>query len=454
MVRHTSAMQQILIIFIAILSLFIPAGAASGAEPDEKPMLYADMAKGEDGRYYITQISTEKNRIDFITLKPLGFDQKRWDCSSMLYGRFAFSDHRDCVPAGSEFRTSVKRPLPTALLGATTLGASVIFGIVIEESVFDEAAYYKEVSEALRNSGLESRREDLIKRYMSLTEMAEERDEELAELFRKYRDEYYNSTAPAKVEKRIEDASGLYTGDLYADMIIRVNRNALTEFKPSSARSVAFSGTPEEFEARLAAMEASMHAQRTDLEATLKNATKDYPVICGPEHLEPYNIRYECPQRITGALEAAPVAKAIIVSKNISGALPDVFEAEDDSLKVVFKKGKLYIENRSGEKVNVTGAVLKYRNSSVRAAKAAEVPPRSSIDATSLYRLVTPEIEKAAVFENMTLSEAEKTPVDVGLTVIYEQNSEKKTLKTEKVFRLSDLIRMESSVKSRPAALH
>lgn len=454
MVHNTSAMQHILIIFIAILSLFVPLSGNAWAEKDEKPMLYADMAKGEDGRYYITRISTEKDRIDLITLKPLGFDQKRWDCSSMLYGKFAFSDHRDCVPPGSEFRTSVKRPLPTALLGATTLGASIIFGIVIEESVFDETAYNNALSDALRNSGLEGRREELIKRYMSLTEMAEERNEELSEMFRKYRDEYYNSTAPAKVAKQIEDVSGLYTGDLYADMIIRVNRNALTELKPASTGSVVISGTPEEFEARLAALEGSMHVERTDLETSLRNATKDYPVICGPEHLEPYNIKYECPQRITGAQEAAPVAKAIIVSKNISGALPELFEAEDESLKVVFKKGKLYIENRTGEMVSVTGASLKYRDSSAKSMKAAEVPPRSAIDATALYRLVTPEIEKAAIFANMTLNEAEKTPVDFALSVAYEQNNEKKTLKTEKVFRLADLIRMENSVKSRPAALH
>lgn len=448
-------MQQTLIILIAILSVISHLGGlALAAQDQEKPMLYADMAKGEDGKYRITQITTEKNRIDFITLKPIGFDQRRWDCSSMLYGKFAFSDHRDCVPPDSEFRTSVKRPLPTALLGATTLGASIIFGIIIEESVFDEAAYYSAVSEAMRNSGLEGRREELIKRFMSLTEMADERQEELSELFRKYRDEYFNSTAPARVDKRIEDASGLYTGDLYADMIIRVNRNALSELKPPVAGSISITGTPEEFEANLAALEGSLRAERGDLESALKSATRDYPVICGPEHLEPYNLKYDCPQRITGAQEGLPVAKAIVVSKNISGALPEVFEAEDEALKVIFKKGKLYIENRTGEKLSVTGASLKYRGSSAKASKAAELPPRSSIDATTLYRLVTPEIEKAAMFANMTLREAEKTPVDFAIAVAYEQNSEKKTLMTEKVFRLSDLIKMENSIRNRPAALH
>jgi hypothetical protein len=39
-------------------------------------------------------------------------------------------------------------------LGAP-LGVSMIFGIIIEESVFDQASYDKAVAEAVRNSGLE-----------------------------------------------------------------------------------------------------------------------------------------------------------------------------------------------------------------------------------------------------------------------------------------------------------
>lgn len=429
-------------------------GQAQAAKSAEKPRLYADMAKGEDGKYRITRITTEESRIDFVSLKPMGFDQRRWDCSMMLFGRFAFSDHRDCVPEGSEFRTSVTRPLPTALLGATTLGASMIFGIVIEESVFDEAAFDKAVAEAMSNSGLEDKREELIKRFLALTDIVEERDEELSELFRKYRDEYYNSAAPARVEKKIEDASGLYTDDLYADMIIRVNRNALTEYKPPvSNGSLSISGTPEEFEAALAARETRMHGQRLDLETSLRNATKDFPVICGPEHLEPYNLKYDCPQRITGQ-GMVPVAKAIVVSKNINNALPEVFTAEDSALKAVFKKGKLYIENRTGEKLQVTGASLNYRNSTAKSTKAAELPPNSSMDATFLYGLLTPEIEKAASFSNMTLREAEKTPVGMALSITYEQGNERKMLVSERVFKLADLISVVNPLKNRPAALH
>lgn len=448
-------MQRILIIFFAILSLLSSVhGQAKAAQRPEKPILYADMAKGDDGRYYITRITTEESRIDFMTLKPVGFDQKKWDCSSMFFGSFAFSDHRDCVPPDSEFRTSAKRPLPTFLLGATTLGASMIFGIVIEESVFDEAAFSKAVGEAIKNSGLEAKREDLLKRYMALTDVVEERDEELAELFRKYRDEYYNSTAPARVDKQIEDASGLYAGDLYPDLLMRVNRNALSDLKPATASSVSISGTPEEFEARLAAIEGALHSQRLDLEAALKNATKDYPVICGPEQFEPYHLKYDCPSRITGGQGTTPVAKAIVVSKDIKGALPDIFEAEDSALKVTFRKGKLFMENRTGERLNITGASLSYRGSSANSSKAAELAPSSAMDATSLYSLITPAIEKAARFDNMTLREAEKTPVDVSLTVDYELGSEKKTLKGEKVFRLSELIKTDNPVKSRPAALN
>lgn len=411
------------------------------------------MGKGEDGKYYITRITTEKSRIDFMTLKPLGFDQAKWDCSRMFFGSYTFSDHRECVPPGSEFRTSATRPIPTLLLGASTLGASVIFGLIIKESVFDQAAYDRAVAEALRNSGLEGKREGLIKRFMALSDLMDDRNEELSEMFRRYRDEYYNSSAPVRVEKRIDDESGLYANDLYADIIIRVNRNALTELRPRTSTALSITGTPAEFEERLSAIEATMLAQSTDLESALKNATRDYPVFCGPEHLEPYHLKYDCPQRITAEQGPIPVARAIIVSKDIKAALPEI-EAEDPALRAVFQKGKLFLENRTAEKINVTGASLSYRGSSAMASRPAELPPSSRIDATVLYKLLTPEIEKAATFENMTLKEAEKTPVGVSLSITYERENGKKTLVGERTFRLSDLISNESFIKSRPAALH
>lgn len=452
-------MRQFIIILLTILSLIptldgISFAALNFEQSAEKPRLYADMARGEDGKYYITKISTEKSRIDFMDLKPLGYDQSEWDCSRMLFGTFTFSDHRDCVPPGSEFRTSARRPLPTALLGATTLGASMIFGIIIEESVFDQASYDRAVAEAIRNSGLEGKREELLKRFMALTDLVEDRNEELSEMFRKYKDEYYNSTPAARVEKRIDDESGLYANDLYADIIIRVNRNALSELRPPSRSSLSISGTPAEFEEKLSAIEESLQVQRTDLESALKNATRDYPVFCGPEHLDPYHLKYDCPSRVTGAQGIVPVARAIIVSKDIKGALPETLEAEDPSLKVTFQKGKLFLENRTSEKIHVTGAELRYRGSSANASKPADVPPSSKIDATVLYKLLTPEIEKAASFTNMTLKEAEKTPVGVSLSVTYEQESGKKTLTNERTFRLSDLISTEDLIKNRPASLH
>lgn len=449
-------MHQLIIIFLAILFLF-PSRASSGAQDKgtpERPALYADMAKGKDGKYYITRITTEKSRIDFMTLKPLGFDQAEWDCSRMFFGSYTFSDHRECVPPGSEFRTTATRPIPTLLLGASTLGASVIFGLIIKESVFDQAAYDKAVAEALSNSGLEgARREELIKRFMALSDRMDDRNEELSEIFRKYRDEYYNNSAPVRVEKRIDDESGLYANDLYPDIIIRVNRNALTELRPRPSMTLSLTGTPAEFEERLSTIEATMQAQSTDLESALKNATRDYPVFCGPERLEPYHLKYECPQRITTEQGPVPVARAIIVSKDIKAALPEI-EAEDPALRAVFQKGKLFLENRTAEKIHVTGASLSYRGSSAMASRPAELPPSSRIDATVLYKLLTPEIEKAATFENMTLKEAEKTPVGVSLSVTYERKNGKKTLVGERTFRLSDLISNESFIKSRPAALN
>lgn len=442
----------ITIVFLA-LSFFPPFQPQSIADKNvAKPKLYADIAKGADGQWRVNKITTEKNRIDFITLKPLGFDQSEWDCSKMLFGFFTFSDYRDCVPPGSEFRTSKKRALPTALLGVSTFGATLISGLIIEESIFDQAAYDRAVAEALRNSGLEGeRREGIIKRFLALSELTSARNKELSELFGRYKDEYYNNAEQARVEKLIEDESGLYTNDLYPDIMIRVNRNALSELRPPAMPAVSISGEAAEFEEKLSYMEASLHDEKTALEDALRNATRDYPVFCGPEHLQPYHIKYDCPSRVAEGQET--VARAIIVAKDISGALPEFFEAEDASIKVLWQKDKLFIENRTAEKLSVTGASLSYRGASSKSFRPAEVPPSSRIEALGLYKLITHEIEKAASFANMTLKEAENTSVGVSLTVTYEHQNAKKTLTGERTFKLSDLISKESILKSRPAAL-
>jgi len=446
-------MYRLITIILTALSLFsVLQSGPVAAKTIEKPRLYADIAIDADGRYRITEITTEKSRIDFVTLKPLGFDQREWDCSKLLFGYFTFSDHRECVPPGSEFRTSTIRPIATALLGATTFGASLISGLIIEESVFDQAAYDRAVAEALKNSGLEGKREELVRRFTVLHELAASRNRELAELFGKYRDEYYNSSEQAKIEKLIEDESGLYTGDLYPDIMIRVNRNALSELRPPTMPAVSITGDPVGFEEKLAYLESTLNDERNTLEDALRNATKDYPVFCGPERLQPYSIRYECPQRVAEGEES--VARAIIIAKDIKGALPEFFEAEDSALKVLWQRDKLFIENRTGEKLSVTGASIAYRGASAKSFRPAVVAPSSRIDATSLYRLITPEIEKAATFANMTLREAEKTDIGVTMSVTYEHQNRKKTLKSERVFKLSDLISRENLLKSRPAALN
>src|SRR3972149_6054890 len=178
-------------------------------------------------------------------------------------------------------------------------------------------AYDRAVAEALRNSGLEGKREELLKRFMALTDIVDDRNEELSEMFTKYRDEYYGSNASAKLEKRIDHESGLYANGPCAGVITRINRNALSELKPPGTASVSITGTPAEFEERLSAIEASLQVERSDLATALRNATRYYPVFCGPEHLEPYHLKYDCPSRVTGARGEMPVARAIIVSKDI-----------------------------------------------------------------------------------------------------------------------------------------
>lgn len=424
--------------------------AASAATADERPRLYAEIEKRADGRYYVTELSTDKRRIDFLTLEPVGFDQRKWDCSKVLFRSYAFSDHRECVPEGSEFRRPLTRTMPTMLLGVTTLGASLAMGIIVEESVFDEDAYLKSVEEAIVNSGLKDRREEIRRRFTAVSGLMEEQDEELQELYRKYRDGYYNSPS-VELDRRILDASGLYRGELHAEVIMRVDKRPVTEMRPSRGAALSLTAPPEEFEARLKEIEAGLMGERESYEEALRESTSHYAVLCGPESMPPYRLSYDCPARVAAGDWAMPIAKATVVSRDIEEALPRELRTEDANIAMTLRGSRLTIENRSKREVSVTRAALSYMGRKAVSAKAVTIAPGARAEAA--YDLMTPEIKKAAQFKGMTMKAAEAVEVELSVGLDYSIGPEGLTLESGRSYRLSELINMDSPLKIKPTAL-
>lgn len=450
--RGMPSVLKTALVFIS-LSFLLSTGAAKAEEP---PHIYSDLVKGSDGKYIITRITTDEDKVDLTTMKPVGFNQKKWDCSRMLFGRFQFSDHRDCIPPGSEFRTGAVSPLATALLGAGTLGASMLFGVIIEESVFDMDAFHKALSEALASAGLEGKREALIKKYSILNRNIEEQNEELSELFSRYKDEYYGSKA-VKVDKQVVDASGLYNNDLYLDLIIRVNRNSLSELQPAKNRPVTFSVPPEELEPLLKKIEESFKDEKLAYEEQLKSAVKEYPLFCGPEYMEPYRIRYECPKSVQASANGTVAAKAVILSKDVKNAFPYSFSAEDANLKVTFGKGKFTFENRSEKPIKVIDISLGYNGKSSKVgSRPVDLPPGAKLDTTTLFKAVNSDLEKEAAFKALTLEASEKINIAFSMNIKYAlSGGEVNLLAGSRDFRLSDIItNTPSRLQVTPIVLH
>lgn len=433
--------------FTLIMLPFLTAGLAGAAEP-----LFANLVKGADGKYTITEVTNSADKINLLTLEPVGFNSSVIDCTRAFFGAVQFNDNGDKCSEKGEFRTKTIRFGPTVLLGITTMGLSLVAGIVKIESVFDTKAYDRAVKEALKSTGLDKSRGRLIQQYSRIYSLSENYNRDLKELFRIYSEEYRGAN-PQITDKKIVDLSGYYNeDDLLVDALVRIDKKTLSGMEAAKFSVSNFTATPAGLEEKLTEIEktlpASFKEYRESYEKGFKSATVDYGVVCGPEYLKPYHIRYECPKTISASASGTEhKARAIIISKDFEEVFPLPFIAENEDLKVTFNKNDLLFENRQSQPVKILSISLSYngKTSVISFApdeKRAHITPRAQSNVVaSTKKLINNEITKAAAFKDVTKEVANKTRVSFGLSIKYSVGEkEPGALYSLKEFTLAELL--------------
>ncbi|MBI1911158.1 MAG: hypothetical protein HYS21_04075 [Deltaproteobacteria bacterium] len=429
-------LKQLLLLIIISLSVVRPAFST------DKPILYTDLIKGADGSYTISEISAKENKIELTTLKPVGFETGKWDCSKILFGKYYITDNKKCIPDGSQFRAERFRLLPTVFLGAATAGISLVLGLTVQESVFDQDQFEKAVNQAFDNSGLSKNRDKIVQSYERIFTMGERYNEDLSFMLRKYTEEY-NHSVP-QTDKILIDESGLYSNDILVDVIIKTNKNHIAMIQAPKYEFSSFYVSLPEFDEKVKSLEEYFHTSKADYEDKLRSASATYNVICGPDYMPPYHLRYECPPMIPRETLKPSQLTAIIESKDLSNIFPGNFPLENGSFKALFNRDQITIQNKD-KNLKILKITLTYNGKTSSVAfdndsRAQELAPleKRNIPAS---RLMTKEIEKASEYKEMTVKKAAKEKLSFGLSIEYKlDKGELKTLSDTREFRVEELM--------------
>jgi hypothetical protein len=435
-------------LFLAISLVLLVQSAEAANQP-----LYANLVKDENGRYTITEITSYKNSIDLRNLSPVGFDSSVIDCSTAFFGSSGFNDNADkCKPDLTEFRTKKIRLGPTILLGLTTLGISLLLGVVKVESVFDYNAFDKAVAEALVNSGVSGNRTAFVERYTRVHNQTKVYDKSLENLFMEYDDNY--SVSPHPIEKTIEDRSGyLNREELYFEILVKVNRKKIGGLKPQPYQLPDFAASPEDFESRITEYEEDLKAALKDntdnFEKKLREATSAYDVSCGPAFMKPYHLSYECPETIPSNPDPAAklTAKVIVLSKDFDSVFP-LYTVENGDLKVTFTKNRVLFENKTKSVLKILSVTVRY-NDKVSTFDTAErhgtyevMPMNESETVVTVKKILSHEIEKAADYKEVSKEKAQTTKLAFGMDIKYSLGDTEleQTLSGVKEYRLAEVL--------------
>lgn len=438
--------KPLLLLAVLLTALSSPAHGAGNS-------IYANMEKGPDGRYQITEITNKESKLDLKDLAPVGYNTQKWDCSHAFWGKYRVSP-KECAPADIEFRTSEKKLLPTLLLGVMTGGITLVLGVVKEESVFDKNAFDKAVSEALAVSGLDVTRDAIIGQYQLIREMANKYNLEINGFFRQYTDEYYSKSPKRAINKQIIDRSGYYReDDLLKDVIIKISLRHMAPMEHDKYSIEEFSVPPSEIEGKLDALKKEMKEtfarNKAEYHRRLRQEISVFDVVCGPEVMSPYHIRYECPKTVPIESADVPEATAIVVSKDFRNIFP-LYAEEDEFLRVTLASNTITIENRSGKDVQIKSASMVYNGKKSvvytgedsRSGIKPLAPNAASQSIVPFKRLMNNDIAKEAEFREMTREKAKKIAINFAIEIRYKVGEEgaERTLFQKKEFRLEDLI--------------
>lgn len=174
--------------------------------------------------------------------------------------------------------------------------------------------------------------------------------------------------------------------------------------------------------ATLRGLERSEEKALAELRNSLAEQTASYGVDCSATNHAGYHFDLSCPATLERDNDDSIVLpiELTIRSRDFPWLFPEV-TMEDDNLLVRVADGRLRLDNRTSEFVDVHSISVYYNSkiSTVNDTEASmDLAPREQ-SATPLARLATPEIETEASYANMTPDKARRSNFRFGLAVEY-----------------------------------
>ena len=428
-----------LIIFTFILLVFSgcssnkPADTHVGSENIEINgiPIFAYLEKTEDG-YRFTSFSadTEINEpwVNLNKGKPTWHTGTETDCNVGI-ARLTKAVGRCKTINEDLFREFSTRIGMTAFVTVFTFGVGALApnGDVVFNMEEFKAAYNEAKENMIKRS---PERENVIKEYVSkVNSLAKSLDRE----YSYYTKKYFSVNDRAKIKLKINDESGLFSGQINFSKFIHIKNNKIKK-NEDMMLSYKAESLPKLIE--------GMNLQYSKILNSWKKESSVINVNCNKKEHSNFIFDIQCPStvKINKGNVAIPV-NITIHYKTYNRLTPSFMRGKDENIIYKFDGYNLKVSNRSNKYISVD-SVSFYHNGRIANVKelSKELPPYSENNVANVWSL--PVDLDALRFSRVTKKTARYTRLEYGFAIKYRiiDTNKEKTLYSVKEYSLYDLI--------------
>lgn len=397
-----------------------------GTEP-----VYAVLKARGDGQWTFARVTRSNDEPEdgyLVRLNDLSpaFDIRRAECEPRPY-----RENDRCNPL-NPFRERdmgvVGKLVETGISAGTGGKISGVSRSYATE--FDHLAFNAAVDQALLLTGLDDHRNALIDGLERIERTAETQAREIEELRAQMLQQYeLDKRENIKIDAQVTGLVAYYANDLVPSEFIEVE----TEVNlPRSSRNTDASASEilpcdasqciDRLGSVMTSLQQEHEQQLAGLRTELERQTDAYVVDCSTTSHEGYHFRLHCPEtleRNADGIILLPV-EIEILSRDFEHLFPE-FAADNGEISATVSEGRLMLGNRTGDYIDVQ-SVSVYYNSHIhtttdRATRFDLAPYQTA--ATPVGELVSPEIDIASRYTNMTPDKASRSTFSFGLAVQY-----------------------------------
>lgn len=416
--------------------------ACAGSEPQEtttktqdsvyvgEEPLYAVLRARGDGQWAFGTVTRNNSEPDdgfLVRLNDLApaFDTRPVECEPRAY-----RDRDRCSPA-NPFRDKemgvVGKIVDTSINAGT--GGTIKSVSRTYRTNFDQLGFNAAVDQALLTSGLDDGRVDFIHGLRRLQDMTDAHTAELSALTDRIISEYQQDRNESiRFDMRVAGLQQYYSHDLDPADFVTVTARSPTLSK-SEAVSTDSDLLPCDAQNCIGLLHTALRqaelkhdARMSSLRAQLASQTDAYDVICDKSESAGYHFELTCPKQLkrsaTGIVEL-PV-QVEIHSRDFDHLFPE-FSKQDDNLSASVQQGKLILENRTNDFVDIQSVSI-YYNSHINTVPddggQFDLAPHQSL-ARPASLFTSPAIDIESRHANMTPDKARRASFSFGVAVKY-----------------------------------